>query len=206
MLRPVSVLCLLAALAACATQPPAAPPPLSVPSPTPKPAPVAAQEKPSTGPKRTANAWTINEAGLAIIESAEGLKLTAYQLAGQWLIGYGHARGVTAGMTITKAQAKQFLRQDVSLCEGSVASAVTEPITQNEFSAMVSLCYNIGHQTFERSSVVTKLNAGDHAGAADAFLGWNKAKVNGVKTAVPYLTARREKERALFLQEPAATS
>ncbi|HXZ69019.1 MAG TPA: lysozyme [Alphaproteobacteria bacterium] len=204
MARRLSVLCLLAALTACATQP--APAPAPAPVPAPKPAPAAAQEKPTTGLKRTANAWTINQEGLAIIESAEGLRLSAYQLAGQWLIGYGHARGVTAGMTITKAQAEQFLRQDVSLCEGSVAAAVTEPITQNEFSAMVSLCYNIGHQTFERSSVVMKLNAGDHGGAADAFLGWNKAKVNGVKTEVPYLTARRQKERALFLKEPAATS
>ena len=203
MSRRLNVLCLLVALTACATQPTPAPAPS--PAPVPKPAPVAAQEKPATGLKRTANAWTINEEGLAIIESAEGLRLTAYQLAGQWLIGYGHSRGVTPGMTITKAQAEQFLRQDVSLCEGSVASAITEPITQNEFSAMVSLCYNIGHQTFERSSVVTKLNAGDHAGAADAFLAWNKAKVNGVKTEVPNLTARRQKERALFLEEPATS-
>jgi lysozyme len=199
MLRSIAVLSLLAMLTACATQPapsPTAPPP---------PAPVAKAESPAIGTKRTANAWTINEEGLAIIESSEGLRLTAYELAGQWLIGYGHARGVTAGMTITKEQAEQFLRQDVSLCEGSVAAAVTEPVTRNEFSAMVSLCYNIGHQTYERSSVVSKLNAGDHAAAADGFLAWNKAKVNGVKTEVPYLTARRQKERALFLEEPATS-
>lgn len=198
-----AILCVLAVLTACATQPK----PQPAPAPPQQPAkPAENIPAPNTGVKRTANAWTINQAGLEIIESSEGLRLTAYQLSGQWLIGYGHARGVTAGMTITKEQAEQFLRQDVSLCEGSVAAAVTEPITQNEFSAMVSLCYNIGHQTFERSSVVAKLNGGDHAGAADAFLVWNKAKVNGVKTEMPNLTARRQKERALFLEATAATS
>ncbi len=194
-----AILCLLVMLAGCATQPAPKPAPAA----PPKPAPTAKAETPNTGVKRTANAWTINQAGLEIIESAEGLRLKAYQLAGQWLIGYGHARGVKAGMTITKAQAEEFLRQDASLCGGTVASAVTEPVTRNEFSAMVSLCYNIGPKTFEGSSVVAKLNTGDHAGAADAFLAWNKARVNGVKTEVPFLTVRRKKERALFLQAPA---
>jgi len=48
----------------------------------------------------------INDAGLQLIASSEGLRLSAYQdVAGIWTIGYGHIRGVGRGMTITDDQA-----------------------------------------------------------------------------------------------------
>jgi lysozyme len=53
----------------------------------------------------------INEAGLAMIKSFEGLRLDAYRdPVGIWTIGYGHIRGVQPGMTITEPQATDFLR------------------------------------------------------------------------------------------------
>ncbi len=49
---------------------------------------------------------TINDAGLNLIKSFEGLRLDAYRdVAGIWTIGYGHIRGVSEGMTITEEQA-----------------------------------------------------------------------------------------------------
>ena len=186
----------LLVVASCATAPKPAPAPAPAPAPVAQPAPAPAP----TGGQRAASAWKTNEAGLTIIEEAEGLRLEAYQLAGQWLIGYGHAKGVKAGQTITREQAQAFLQEDVIMCEAVVADSVKVPVTKNEYSAMVSLCYNIGPQSFSRSSVVSKLNGGDRVGAADSFLLWNKATIGGVRQAVPYLTARREKERALFLQ------
>jgi lysozyme len=45
------------------------------------------------------------------------------------------------------------------------------------------------------------LNAGDYKGAANEFDKWNKARVNGVLTVISGLTARRGRERALFLKE-----
>jgi lysozyme len=64
---------------------------------------------------------------------------------------------------------------------------------------MVSLCYNIGPQTFAHSTLVARLNAGDQAGAAAEFLTWDKGTVSGVKQAIPYLTGRRKREQSLFL-------
>ena len=47
--------------------------------------------------------------------------------------------------------------------------------------------------------LLAKFNAGDAAGAADQFLRWDKARIDGVLTPLPGLAARRRRERALFL-------
>ncbi len=138
----------------------------------------------------------INDAGLQIIKDSEGLRLEAYNLGGQWLIGYGHSRTARAGMKVSEAQAEALLREDVKDAEDGVRNAVTVPVNRNQFSAMVSLAYNLGVGGFGRSTVLAALNAGDYNGAADAFLNHNKA---GGK-ANEHLTQRREKERALFLK------
>lgn len=137
---------------------------------------------------------TINDAGLQIIKDSEGLRLEAYSLAGQWLIGYGHA-GAKAGQTISEAEADRLLRQDVAASEAAVRRMVLVPVNRNQFSAMVSLAYNLGSGGFSRSSVLEALNKGKYKAAADAFMNHNKA--GGVVNA--HLTERREKERALFL-------
>jgi lysozyme len=141
----------------------------------------------------------MNSAGLQIIEESEGLRLEAYNLGGQWLIGYGHSRTARAGMTITKAQAEQLLREDVSDSENGVRKLVVVPMNENQFSAMVSLAYNLGTGGFSKTTVLEKINQGDYSGAGDAFLNHDRARVNGVLQSIPHLTERREKERALFL-------
>lgn len=155
-------------------------------------APASAGEAPG---KAAANKdLRINEAGLAIIKESEGLRLEAYAAGGRWYIGYGHA-GASPGQTITEAEADKLLRQDLRGSEEAVRGLIAVPVNENEFSAMVSLCYNLGEGNFSRSDVVERLNAGDRKGAADAFLNHNRA--GGVPN--DHLTARREKERALFL-------
>jgi GH24 family phage-related lysozyme (muramidase) len=53
----------------------------------------------------------INTEGFKLLTSFEGCKLRAYDDGGGvWTIGYGHTKGVVEGMTITQAQAEQFLR------------------------------------------------------------------------------------------------
>src|SRR5215468_3101457 len=69
-------------------------------------------------------ARAINNAGLDLIKSSEGLRLESYQdVAGIWTVGYGHIKNVTSGMTITEAQATAFLRQDVADAEQTVDSS-----------------------------------------------------------------------------------
>ncbi len=137
----------------------------------------------------------INDAGLQIIKDSEGLRLDAYQAGGRWYIGYGHTRTARAGMTISETKAEQLLREDVRDAENGVKAAVIVPMNENQFSAMVSLAYNLGVGGFGRSTVLERINKGDYQGAADGFLNHNKA---GGKV-IEHLTHRREKERALFL-------
>ena len=151
-------------------------------------------------------------AGRGAIARREGTVLTAYQdSAGIWTIGTGHTSAagepkVTKGMKITAMYADKILSNDLAAVEKAVNSAVKVPLNQNEFDALVSLCFNIGGTAFRKSTLVRKLNAGDRKGAADQFLVWNKVTVNGKKVALRGLTARRQDERYQFLKavtEPA---
>jgi len=142
-----------------------------------------------------------NRSGLELIKRFEGLRLTAYLCpADVWTIGYGHtsaagAPPVVKGMKITAQEASDILARDLAKYEAAVAKALTRTPNENQFSAMVSLCYNIGAGAFVGSSVAKRFNAGNEQGAADAFRLWNKA---GGKV-LPGLIRRREDERTLFL-------
>jgi lysozyme len=137
----------------------------------------------------------INEAGLQIIKDSEGLRLEAYSGVGGQYIGYGHRMNPGDQSTITAAEADALLREDVRTAEDGVRERLTHPANENEFSAMVSLAYNLGVGGFSRSPVLERFNAGDKQGAADAFLTHNR----GGGQVLEHLTQRREKERALFL-------
>ena len=163
-------------------------------------APLPAAELPSVQrAQQPARLMHINAAGLQIIKESEGVHLTAYQDTGQWLIGYGHADGARPGLHISQARAEELLKQDLVLCERAVTSALSGTVTSNQFSALVSLCYNIGGQRFGQSTIVKRLNSGDTQGAADGFLDWTRGSIDGRKVVLPRLEARRQKERSLFL-------
>lgn len=142
--------------------------------------------------------------GLALIRRFEGKELKAYQdIAGVWTIGYGHTEGFKDGRfdadsVITDETATALLEADLKPREQAVSRLVTAPISQKQFDALVSLVYNIGIGAFERSTVLRKVNAQDWESAADAFLMWNKARVNGVLRPVLGLTRRREAEAEHF--------
>jgi lysozyme len=42
---------------------------------------------------------------------------------------------------------------------------VTVPLTQGQFDALVSLCFNIGCEAFRKSTVVKRLNVLNYRGA-----------------------------------------
>lgn len=149
------------------------------------------------------NAWlAINERGLNVIRKSEGLRLNSYFLAGQWLIGYGHASTAKKGMTITVDHADLLLMSDVRRAEEGVRRLVKVRLNENEFSALVSLAYNMGVGAFAKTEVLRRLNAGDRAGAADAFRHLVGADIKGARVRLAALERRREAERALFLTRP----
>lgn len=88
---------------------------------------------------------SINAAGLTLIESFEGCKLTAYQDSGAvWSIGFGHTAGVKEGDVITVQEADALLQRDLEDVEMAVVGAIDVVLTPNEFSALVSFEFNTG--------------------------------------------------------------
>ena len=141
------------------------------------------------------NIMAIAKSTLSFITKEEGSRNKAYKDSkGLWTIGVGHLikpdeqHLITA--TLTDEQVEELLRNDLKWCSEAVESSVKVPLTQPQFDALYSLCFNIGETAFRKSTVVRKLNENDLKGAADAILMWNKPAV---------LQKRRERERALFL-------
>ena len=141
-----------------------------------------------------------SEAGISKTKEFEGLRLAAYQdVGGVWTIGYGHTgKGVSRGRTITQAEADELLRADIQWAVDCVNKAVTVPINQNQFDAMVDFTFNVGCGAFRSSTLLRRLTAGDTIGAADEFLRWKF--VNKVESAG--LLRRRKADRELFLRPP----
>lgn len=143
----------------------------------------------------------INRAGIELLKRWEGCRLKSYQdSVGVWTVGYGltSAAGlikVGPGLSITQQQADDYLVQSLVKYESAVTKALTRAPNENQFSAMVSLCYNIGPGAFAGSSVARHFNAGNLQASADAFRLWNKAGGQVLKG----LVNRREDERKLFL-------
>jgi lysozyme len=153
---------------------------------------------------------TLSTDGLALIKKWEGCKLQSYKdSAGIWTIGYGittaAGQGVIGpGMQITQRQADDMLLAALFKYEKTVRECLARTPTQAQFDAMVSICYNIGQGAFSKSSVVKQFNMGNLAAAADAFLFWNKATVNGKKIVIQGLVNRRNDERRHFLKASVA--
>ena len=89
----------------------------------------------------------ISKEGLELIKKYEGLRLTAYKCVPTeqyYTIGYGHyGADVSAGMTITEAQAEAYLWEDIREAEQAV-NALNRAFNQNQFDALVSFTYNCG--------------------------------------------------------------
>ena len=137
----------------------------------------------------------ITESTFHFITNLEGKRNKAYKDSkGLYTIGVGHLIKADEkhllDTTLTDAQVEDLFKSDLRWCDEAVASSVRVPLTQNQYDALYSLCFNIGETNFKKSEVVQRLNKNDYKGAADAILNWNKPAI---------LEGRRRKERALFL-------
>jgi len=139
-----------------------------------------------------------NNEGFKLLTTFEGCRLDAYDDGvGVWTIGYGHTKGIHEGMTITQAQAEQFLQEDLEIFESYVEDGIQVDVNEDQFSALVCFCFNVGPEAFGSSTLLRKLNAGDYQGAAEQFPVWNK----GGGEPMLGLTRRRLAEQALFFSK-----
>ncbi|AQX21091.1 lysozyme [Bartonella sp. CDC_skunk] len=131
----------------------------------------------------------ISPEGLALIKQWEGLRLNAYKDAiGVWTIGYGHTNAagepfVYEGMTITEKKAEKLLCRDLRQFEDAVERAVIVSLTNEQFAALVSFCYNVGTAAFCNSTLLKKLNKGEYEAVPSELQKWTKAggkRLNGL--------------------------
>jgi lysozyme len=147
------------------------------------------------------HSFRIDEQGIELIRSFEGLRLTAYQDAtGIWTIGYGHTSSagdpqVNRGLTISQEDAEKILQRDVAQFAQGVARLITIKLNEAQFACLVSFAYNVGLDAFARSGVLKAVNARDFEAVPRRLALWTKA---GGKT-LPGLVRRRAAEAALFM-------
>lgn len=139
--------------------------------------------------------------GLNFIAKEEGLRLAPYlDSRGIPTIGIGntyYADGRRVKMTdppLTMAQAADLFRSVVKHYEITVWSVTRDDITQNQFNALVSICYNIGIAGFKGSTLLKRVNANPQDERIKAaFEMWRNA---GSKKGI--LLSRRRREWALY--------
>jgi GH24 family phage-related lysozyme (muramidase) len=153
----------------------------------------------------------ISPAGLDLIARFEGFSPTLYDdPAGNATIGYGflvhlgpyhRTPGVCAlcdqhRTPLTEPQARAMLAEQVRPYAAAVerlSRPQRQPLTQPQFDALTSLCYNIGPAGYERSSVRRAVNAGtDVCAELRRYVHGSDGK------AYPGLVRRREAECAMF--------
>jgi len=149
------------------------------------------------GPRR------INAEGMALVEQFEGLDLHAYldsvkvPTIGFGRIKYDDGSSVKMGDTCTRAQADQWLQEDLEKDGGQyVRRYVAHALNDDQYAALVSFTFNRGagrlHQLVamggELEQIASNMLHFDYAGTADNHL-------LGLKR-------RRRAEQALFHSKP----
>jgi len=145
----------------------------------------------------------VNAEGYALLKKFEGCRLKAYLCpAGVWTIGFGNTfyedgTKVKEGDVITQQRADELAKFIVEQFATSIRAMIKQPLNENQFSACVSLAYNIGTGGFKKSSVLRKLNVNPtDPTIADSFRLWNK----GGGVILKGLVRRREAEIALYFK------
>ena len=145
-------------------------------------------------PTKTKQTTTTSQIGVDLIKVFEGCRTKAYVCpAGVLTIGYGHTGpDVRPGMQITQGEAERLLKEDLKRFENTVTRCIKVPLTQYEFDATVSFCYNVGPSALEHSTFCRRMNAGQNKAQCfkEEFPKW----VNGSNGPLPGLVRRREAE------------
>lgn len=139
-----------------------------------------------------------NDHGLAIIKTFEGLRLKVYLCPANYpTVGYGHRilaeDALNIGNEITRQKADEFLAADLKKFETGVAELVAPETNENQFSALVSLAFNVGLNALKKSKLLKYHNDAEYSKAVKEF-DWDSA---GGKI-LEGLVRRRHAERCLY--------
>ncbi len=119
---------------------------------------------------------------------------------GLWTIGYGTTRykGVRIKANhkpVTERACRDMLRYEVAENYAeAVSHAAKKPLHPLMFCALVSFVYNLGEGNLRASTLLRKVNRGDHLGVLKEFGRWNR----GGGKVLRGLTLRRREEAMLY--------
>ncbi|EIF3678915.1 lysozyme [Salmonella enterica] len=140
-----------------------------------------------------AGAVAIAAALLGGHDGLEGRRYTPYRdVAGVLTVCDGHTgKDIIPGKRYTDAECDALLNKDLKRVKAQVDPLIKVSIPESERAAFYSFAYNVGTGAFARSTLLKKLNAGDHAGACNELKRWTYAGGRQWKG----LVTRREIER-----------
>ena len=97
----------------------------------------------------------INQKGIDIIKKCEGCKLESYLCPARvWTVGYGSTgKAIIEGLNITQERADELLHNDINYFE-TILNKYKLKINENQFSALISLIFNIGAGNFNTSTLL----------------------------------------------------
>lgn len=140
---------------------------------------------------------TLDEAGIDFLKNEEGFRTKPYldskgiPTISVGVTYYPDGRRVTMqDPELSEQDAWQLFETILSHYEQTVWSVTRDDINQNQFNALVSICYNIGVNGFKGSTFLRKVNADPNDPAIrSAILMWNKP---------PEIKGRRLREANLY--------
>lgn len=137
----------------------------------------------------------VNQETIDLIKHFEGCVLKVYiDAVGFPSVGIGHLiKHNELFTTITMEEAEALLQKDLSEAINGVLRYIKVPLTDNQFGALVSFCFNLGNGCLQRSTLRQRINRGDFE-VGNEFLKYNKAGGKVLKG----LTRRRIAEANLF--------
>lgn len=139
-----------------------------------------------------------SQAGLELIGNAEGCQRDPYRCpADVWTDGIGNTHGVTGARKSDAQIAADWERNilDAEQCVNRYAAGGNLP--QGAFDAAVSITFNAGCPTMQKSTMFRMFRQSDTAAACEQFPRWVYAGGRKLKG----LEIRRDKERALCLSK-----
>lgn len=139
-----------------------------------------------------AQMYQFSAEALRHLKTFDKLHQRPYVIEGVKYIGYAHRLSDNDSTSyVSRDKADAMLAADVAAVEGLVKGAISVPLTQGQFDALVDFAFTLSPQKFQGSEVVQKINGGDVPGAATAMAQWVYGNLNGVVQKFPHLTSRR---------------
>ena len=156
------------------------------------------------------NQRQISQTGIDLIKQFEGSSNVVYKdQAGLDTIGVGHlitdaekASGKFNNGPISNEEVNSLLLSDLDTTQRGIRNCVTQPVTQDQYNALVSMAFNIGIGNFCNSTLVKKINTGSYQEVPNQMMRWTKVRQGGVLVDSSGLTTRRQTEAALFAKAP----